>query len=110
MTDAEFRSIEATVAAPTALHVEVVAGEIEPVDRRRAYVDRDVSFIDPASLAPMRFVANAGKGAAGPTSDAIAAALAARGRSSQDWFPFHSQNMTVVARVTAERKTFGHLS
>ena len=28
----------------------------------------------------------------------------------QGSFLFHSQNMTVAARATAERKTFGHLS
>ena len=79
LTDAEFRSIEAVVAAPPALHAETAAGTIEPVDLRRAYVDRVLSFIDPAVLAPLRFVANAGNGAAGPTFDAIAAALVARG-------------------------------
>ncbi|KDB04644.1 hypothetical protein U879_05830 [Defluviimonas sp. 20V17] len=28
----------------------------------------------------------------------------------QDLFSFHSQNITVAARATAERKTFRHLS
>lgn len=79
LADAEFRQIEALVAAPPALTRDVPAGKVEPVDLRQAYVDRVVSFIDPASLRPLRFVANAGNGAAGPTFDAIAKALAAKG-------------------------------
>lgn len=46
---------------------------------RAAYVAHVVSFIDPGSLEPLRILVNAGNGAAGPTFDAIAAELAARG-------------------------------
>jgi phosphomannomutase len=46
---------------------------------RDAYVERVVSFVDPAALRPLRILVNAGNGAAGPTFDAIAEALAARG-------------------------------
>jgi len=79
LTDAEFRSIEAMVATPPELHREAPVGKVEPVDLRRAYIDHILSFIDPATLAPLRFVANAGNGAAGPTFDAIADALADKG-------------------------------
>ncbi len=46
---------------------------------RAAYVDRVLSFVAVAALRPMKIVVNAGNGAAGPTFDAIAGALAARG-------------------------------
>ena len=46
---------------------------------RAAYVARVLSFTDVAALRPLRIVVNAGNGAAGPTFDAIAAELAARG-------------------------------
>lgn len=46
---------------------------------RAAYVDRLLTFVDPAALRPLKIVVNAGNGAAGPTFDAVAAALAARG-------------------------------
>jgi phosphomannomutase len=57
------------------------AGSIRPVhaEARTAYVDRVLSFVDAAALRPLKIVVNAGNGAAGPTFDAIAAALAARG-------------------------------
>ncbi len=44
-------------------------------DARAAYVARVLSFIDPAALRPMTILVNAGNGAAGPTFDALAAAL-----------------------------------
>lgn len=46
---------------------------------RAAYVGRVLSFIDVSALRPLRILVNAGNGAAGPTFDAIAAELAARG-------------------------------
>ncbi len=46
---------------------------------RAAYVDRVLSFVDVRALRPLRILVNAGNGAAGPTFDAIAEALAARG-------------------------------
>ena len=46
---------------------------------RSAYVDRVLSFVDVKALRPLHILINAGNGAAGPTFDAIAAALAARG-------------------------------
>jgi phosphomannomutase len=46
---------------------------------RSAYVARVLSFVDVAELQPMTILVNAGNGAAGPTFDAIAAELSARG-------------------------------
>ncbi|MCL4189841.1 MAG: phosphomannomutase [Rhodobacteraceae bacterium] len=46
---------------------------------RAAYVARVCGFVDAAALAPLTILVNAGNGAAGPTFDAIAAGLAARG-------------------------------
>ena len=46
---------------------------------RAAYVDRVLSFVDIAALRPLHILINAGNGTAGPTFDAIATALAAKG-------------------------------
>jgi phosphomannomutase len=46
---------------------------------RAAYVDRVLSFVDLSALRPMKILVNAGNGAAGPTFDAIADTLKARG-------------------------------
>ncbi|GGE25596.1 phosphomannomutase [Gemmobacter megaterium] len=48
-------------------------------EARAAYVAGVLSFVDVAALAPLTIVVNAGNGAAGPSFDAIAAELAARG-------------------------------
>ncbi len=48
-------------------------------ETRAAYVDRVLDFIDIAALRPLRVLVNAGNGAAGPTFDALARALAERG-------------------------------
>ena len=49
------------------------------VEARRGYVDTVLSFVDCAALRPLTLLVNAGNGTAGPTFDAIAAGLAARG-------------------------------
>jgi len=46
---------------------------------RKAYVTQVLSFVDVAALAPLKILVNAGNGAVGPTFDAIAEELAARG-------------------------------
>lgn len=46
-----------------------------PYNCRAAYVARVLSFVDAAAIGPVHLLANAGNGAAGPTFDAIAAAL-----------------------------------
>lgn len=48
-------------------------------EARAAYVARVMDFVDTGALRPLKIVVNAGNGAAGPTFDAIAAALAAQG-------------------------------
>ncbi len=48
-------------------------------DVRSAYVARVLSFADLRALRPLTILVNAGNGAAGPTFDAIAAALGAQG-------------------------------
>ncbi|TFL17106.1 phosphomannomutase [Jannaschia formosa] len=48
-------------------------------DTRAAYVARVLSFIDIGALRPLKLLVNAGNGAAGPTFDAIAEALLAKG-------------------------------
>ena len=71
-----------------AVHDMVVAGEFEDaampgtrqdVDVRADYVARVLSFIDPKSLPDVTVLVNAGNGAAGPTFDALADALALAG-------------------------------
>ena len=55
-------------------------GRLENAEGARdAYVERVLSFLDIGALRPLRIVANAGNGAAGPTFDAITAALEACG-------------------------------
>lgn len=46
---------------------------------RAAYVDRVLSFTDISALRPLHILVNCGNGAAGPTFDAIATALEAKG-------------------------------
>ncbi len=54
-------------------------GRVTAADTRGAYVDRVLSFLDLGALRPLHVLVNAGNGTAGPTFDALAAALAARG-------------------------------
>ncbi|MDP3341047.1 phosphomannomutase [Frigidibacter sp.] len=55
-------------------------GSVAPANgARAAYVERVLSFVDIAALRPLKILVNAGNGAAGPTFDAIAEALVARG-------------------------------
>jgi phosphomannomutase len=75
LSDADFRGIEALVAAPALPRAGISTGRIARTDVRAPYIERVLSFIDPAALRPLRIVVNAGNGAAGPTFDAIAAAL-----------------------------------
>ena len=56
------------------------AGQIHPTpEARAAYVQGVLGFLDVAALRPLKILVNAGNGAAGPTFDAIAQALAERG-------------------------------
>ncbi|MDO9525115.1 MAG: phosphomannomutase [Gemmobacter sp.] len=59
---------------------EVPGGVVRPAEGARdAYVARVLSFVDIAALRPLTVLVNAGNGAAGPTFDAIAAALTQAG-------------------------------
>ena len=76
LSDAEFRAIRQTVAdSDVQLPFAPLRGNVVLRQPRAAYVERVLSFIDPARLKPLRVVVNAGNGAAGPTFDAIANAL-----------------------------------
>ncbi len=56
------------------------AGRVVDASGTRAgFVERVLSFVDVSALRPLKIVVNAGNGAAGPTFDAIAEALAALG-------------------------------
>lgn len=67
-----------TLAEADASTVTTPAATV-PTDVRAAYVARALSFVDPALLAPLRILVNAGNGAAGPTFDALAEGLSAAG-------------------------------
>ena len=59
---------------------DVSGGMVRDVSgTRAAYVDTVLSFVSTSPLKPLKILVNAGNGAAGPTFDAIADALAARG-------------------------------
>ncbi|MBA4491321.1 phosphomannomutase [Paracoccus sp. S1E-3] len=59
-------------------------------EARAAYVARVMAFVDVTALRPLKVVVNAGNGAAGPTFDAIAAALASQG-APLDFIRLHHQ-------------------
>lgn len=52
---------------------------IERRDLRAAYVERVIGFVDVSSVRPLKIVVDAGNGAAGPTFDALAKVLNAKG-------------------------------
>lgn len=54
-------------------------GRRQAVNSRGAYVERVIGFADLSALRPLHVLVNAGNGTAGPTFDAIAGRLAARG-------------------------------
>ena len=59
---------------------DVPGGRVRKAEgARAAYAERVLSFVDAAAFRPMTILVNAGNGAAGPTFDAIATALQARG-------------------------------
>ena len=55
-------------------------GRIRRADPRAAYAARVIRVAAPGEMAPLKLLVDAGNGAAGPTFDAIAEALAARGQ------------------------------
>ncbi|MEM1101890.1 MAG: phosphomannomutase [Pseudomonadota bacterium] len=77
LEDVVFRQVEAATLAGEGAGSS--GGSVAPVDLRDAYVSHLLSFIDAASLPPLSLVVNAGNGAAGPTFDALDAALRSAG-------------------------------
>ena len=69
-------------------------GEITSVDPRADYVARVLSFVDVAELEPMTILVNAGNGAAGPSFDAIEAALTKAGAPIRFAKLFHDPDGT----------------
>ncbi len=61
------------------------------VDARPSYAQHVAGYLDGEGLRPLRILVNAGNGSAGPTFDAVAAVLAARGAPFEwvrmDWAP-----------------------
>ncbi|MBF9032133.1 phosphomannomutase [Rhodobacterales bacterium HKCCE3408] len=78
LSDTAFRALEHQTLSGR-FGTKPGGGTIVTTDTRQAYVERVVSFVDPAALPPVRLVANAGNGCAGPTFDAILDALQAPG-------------------------------
>lgn len=70
----EIHDLAASEAFP-----EAVRGTLRREDPRPAYVARVLSFVDIGKLRPLKILVNAGNGVAGPTFDAIAEGLAAKG-------------------------------
>ena len=79
LTAAEFSAIRAGAEGGVTLPVTVAGTRHDRRDIRRAYVARVAGFVAPQTLRLLHILVNAGNGAAGPTFDAIAAELAARG-------------------------------
>ncbi|WP_316015331.1 phosphomannomutase [Roseobacter sp. HKCCA0434] len=79
---------EAAEAALAGFAPSPAPGDVTPADPRDAYVERVVSFVEPGALGPLKVLVNAGNGAAGPTFDRIAAALAKAG-ARVEWVRLH---------------------
>ncbi|MEL6691289.1 MAG: phosphomannomutase [Pseudomonadota bacterium] len=69
LADDTFRAVGEAIG----VRVEAAKGSVTEKDTRAAYVERALSFAE--SVKPLHIVANAGNGAAGPTFDAILAAM-----------------------------------
>lgn len=81
LTPAVFAAVKARATAGAFGAAQ--GGRVTPVNPRSAYVARLMSFVDVSALRPLKIVVNAGNGAAGPTFDALADALAAAGAPLQ---------------------------
>ena len=79
LSSPEFAAIRAGAEGGVMLPVAVAGTRHDRRDTRRAYVAKVAGFVQSQSLRPLHILVNAGNGAAGPTFDAIAADLAARG-------------------------------
>ncbi|MEM9780138.1 MAG: phosphomannomutase/phosphoglucomutase, partial [Pseudomonadota bacterium] len=80
--------IEELCAGPQ--EVAAKRGGLREVDTRAAYIAKVLSFVEVRRLAPFKVLVNAGNGAAGPTFDALAEALAEGGAKVQFARLFHA--------------------
>ncbi|WP_431299460.1 phosphomannomutase [Tabrizicola sp. BL-A-41-H6] len=89
LAQAEFDAVRA-LAESGAFAVARPGGRVVAVPAvRQAYVERVLSFVDVAALRPLKILVNCGNGAAGPTFDALAEGLAAKGAPLQFERMFH---------------------
>lgn len=77
--DTGLADIKAMAETETYAEKAATPGKLTVIDNRAAYVEHLMTYIDIAGLKPMKLAVNAGNGAAGPTLDAIEAALLAKG-------------------------------
>lgn len=94
LSDEEFLDIKERVADFSGPKETVSTGQLRETNIRSAYVDRILSFVDPATFRPLRIVANAGNGAVGPTFDAIITELEKRGAKLDIIRVHHEPDMT----------------
>jgi phosphomannomutase len=81
--------LDAVRVAAEGTHPDVeVPGTVTAADPRADYVARVLRFVQPAAMKPLKVLVNAGNGAAGPTFDATAAALADAG-APVTWVRMH---------------------
>ncbi len=80
LTETQFRRLEAR-SLEARSGAGAAKGRARQVEIRPAYVAHVTGLIDPTALAPVRMVANAGNGCAGPTFDAIFEEITAKGAS-----------------------------
>ena len=80
LSDEEFQAIR-TCAEGATFTDPVQKGSYSNIasDARQAYVEKLMQFVTPSKVKPLKIVVNSGNGAAGPTFDALAAALEAAG-------------------------------
>lgn len=79
LTPDDLARVKAAAEAAAPVAAPVPGRIVAAPETRAAYVARVLSFLDVAALRPLKVLVNAGNGAAGPTFDAIAEALSARG-------------------------------
>ena len=73
------------LAASEAFAPVAARGSLRQEDARPAYVDRVLSFVDPAAIGPLKILVNAGNGTAGPTSFKLGARVYYRRADVDSW-------------------------
>ncbi|MEL6914368.1 MAG: phosphomannomutase [Pseudomonadota bacterium] len=79
LSEEVFAALREAMLAGDALEAAEPGTRRDRAGTRAAYVDHVAGFVAPEALGPVKIVANAGNGSAGPTFDAIVEALTARG-------------------------------